>query len=145
VNCYADLVEAALESLGKQIFQVKNEADRIANCMRALSFQSGGSRYQVVLLLNNCADDTAMVVKNVALELPMPVHHFEVTLPFKNANAGLERVARFNTLFFRQSSLNSASAFAKRSYALPLIGWPSSAEVPLNTAAASDDIGSRFS
>src|SRR6202167_4736128 len=70
---------------------VKDEADRIGNCLRALSFQTGSSQYQVVLLLNNCTDDTAVVVKNVAAGLPIPVRHFEVTLPSEHGNAGYAR------------------------------------------------------
>jgi len=70
---------------------VKDEAERIANCLRALSSQSASSQYQVVLLLNNCVDDTSIVVKDVASRLPMPVHHFEVTLPPEHANAGYAR------------------------------------------------------
>src|SRR5271156_1815455 len=70
---------------------VKDEAERIVNCLRALSSQSVSSQYQVVLLLNNCADDTAAVVKNVTSRLKMSVHYFEVTLPPEHANAGYAR------------------------------------------------------
>jgi glycosyltransferase involved in cell wall biosynthesis len=70
---------------------VKDEAERIANCLRALSVQSGISRHQIVLLLNNCADDTAAIVRDLASNLPMPVHQIEVALPPEHANAGCAR------------------------------------------------------
>jgi GT2 family glycosyltransferase len=70
---------------------VKNEAERIAKCLRALSRQSGISRHQTVLLLNNCVDDSAAIVRDLAPNLPMPIHRFEVTLPPEHANAGYAR------------------------------------------------------
>ena len=70
---------------------VKDEVERIGNCLRALSQQSGISRHQIVLLLNNCTDDTAVVVRNLTPNLPVPIHQFEVTLPPEQANAGYAR------------------------------------------------------
>jgi hypothetical protein len=70
---------------------VKDEAERIASCLRALSRQSGISQHQIVLLLNNCTDDSAAVVKDLAPNLPIPVHQFEVTLPPEHAYAGYAR------------------------------------------------------
>ena len=70
---------------------VNDEAERIADCLRALSLQSGISQYQIVLLLNNCADGSAAVVRDLAPNLPIPVHLFEITLPSEYANAGYAR------------------------------------------------------
>lgn len=70
---------------------VNDEAERIADCLRALSLQSGISQYQIVLLLNNCADGSAAVVRDLAPNLPIPVHLFEITLPSGYANAGYAR------------------------------------------------------
>jgi hypothetical protein len=70
---------------------VKDEVERIGNCLRALSQQSGISRHQIVLLLNNCTDDTAVVVRNLTPNLAVPIHQFEVTLPPEQANAGYAR------------------------------------------------------
>jgi hypothetical protein len=70
---------------------VKDEVERIGNCLRALSQQSGISRHQIVLLLNNCTDDTAVVVRDLTSNLPVRVHQLEVTLPREQANAGYAR------------------------------------------------------
>jgi GT2 family glycosyltransferase len=70
---------------------VKDEAERIANCLRALSMQSGISQHQIVLLLNNCMDDSAAVVRDLVPNLPISVHQLEVTLPPEHANAGYAR------------------------------------------------------
>jgi len=70
---------------------VKDEAERIGSCLRALSQQSGILQYQIVLLLNNCTDDSGAVVRALAPNLPIPVHQFEVTLPPEHANAGYAR------------------------------------------------------
>jgi glycosyltransferase involved in cell wall biosynthesis len=70
---------------------VKNEAERIASCLRALSFQYGAPPYQIVLLLNNCTDTTGAVVNALARKLPVPIHTVEVSLPPKLASAGYAR------------------------------------------------------
>ena len=70
---------------------VKNEAERIAKCLRALSFQFGVPPYQIVLLLNNCTDGTGAVVNAFARSSPVPIHSLEVSLPRELANAGYAR------------------------------------------------------
>jgi glycosyltransferase involved in cell wall biosynthesis len=72
---------------------VKNEADRIAYCLHALSAQAGIAAREVtiVLLLNNCTDETATVVDRLAPSLPILVRCFEVTLSPDLANAGYAR------------------------------------------------------
>src|SRR5580704_13427737 len=72
---------------------VKNEAGRIANCLRALSAQRGisGKRIAIVLLLNNCTDQTDSIVENLVPALSVFVHTFNITLPPELANAGYAR------------------------------------------------------
>jgi GT2 family glycosyltransferase len=72
---------------------VKNEAARIANCLHALSAQEDleNHRIAVVLLLNNCTDSTARIVRQLTSELPIKVHSFEVVLPPHEGNAGFAR------------------------------------------------------
>jgi GT2 family glycosyltransferase len=72
---------------------VKNEAARIADCLQALGAQKdfGNHCVAVVLLLNNCTDSTASVVRQVASELPIVVHSLEFDLPPHEANAGFAR------------------------------------------------------
>jgi GT2 family glycosyltransferase len=68
---------------------VRDEAERIGRCLAALSRQSVPADH-VVLLLNNCSDHTAEVVK----ELP-PAHHklhiIECSLEESLASAGVAR------------------------------------------------------
>jgi len=70
---------------------VKNEAERISNCLRALSAQRGYSGHQVVLLLNNCTDGSAAIAAALAKDLRIRVHLFEANLPSEKANAGQAR------------------------------------------------------
>lgn len=73
----------------------KDEAEHIAKCLYALSQQSGHSRYQVLLLLNNCTDDTAAIVTELAPSLPIPVSQLQVTLPPEHATASYARHLAF--------------------------------------------------
>src|ERR1700722_18921417 len=68
---------------------VKDEAERIVNCLGVLSRQH--PRMQIVLLLNNCSDNTATVVRDFALSSLIPIHQFEVTLLPEQATAGHAR------------------------------------------------------
>jgi hypothetical protein len=72
---------------------VKDEVERIGSCLRALSEQVGidARKVAIVLLLNNCADDTAKEVDRLTPNLAMRVHLSEVTLPPEFANAGYAR------------------------------------------------------
>jgi GT2 family glycosyltransferase len=70
---------------------VQNEARYISNCLAALARQPAACRHGVVLLLNNCSDDTSMVVRDLVPRLPMPVLAINTTLPPGMANAGCAR------------------------------------------------------
>jgi len=70
---------------------VQNEARYIPNCLAALARQPAASRHGVVLLLNNCTDDTSMVVRDLVPRLSMPVLAINTTLPPGMANAGCAR------------------------------------------------------
>lgn len=106
-------VSVAVERLGPPLAHrprnvvavpVKNEAERIGGCLTALAGQDGvePGDLLVVLLLNNCDDGTAEVVRELApiLSLPLEMHHVELPEPFANAgwarklamDAALERV-----------------------------------------------------
>lgn len=74
---------------------VKDEAEHIAKCLYALSQQSGHSQYQVLLLLNNCSDDSAAIVRELAPSLPIPIRQIQVTLPPEHATAGFARRLAF--------------------------------------------------
>jgi glycosyltransferase involved in cell wall biosynthesis len=70
---------------------VQNEEHFIANCLLALARQSVAYRHRVILLLNNCTDDTSTIIRNLVPRLPMPVLTINTTLPPRMANAGAAR------------------------------------------------------
>ena len=77
---------------------VKDEAERIVACLDALAAQRDDrdqpvhpSTYGVVLMLNNCTDGTAGVVRQVQERLPYRLWIFERKLPPHMANAGWAR------------------------------------------------------
>ncbi|MBE7728891.1 glycosyltransferase family 2 protein [Komagataeibacter sp. FXV3] len=72
---------------------VRNEAQRIDPCLRALAAQHGACLSHVVLLLNNCTDDTCGVVRALAPSLPFGVVVVPRTYPPPIAHAGTARRA----------------------------------------------------
>ncbi|MDP4021864.1 glycosyltransferase [Methylobacterium sp. NEAU 140] len=70
---------------------VRNEAERIAACLRAIGAQAGlpPGALGVVLFLNNCTDGTDRIVADLAPTLPVPVR---VSVEdFSGAHAGWAR------------------------------------------------------
>ncbi len=72
---------------------VKNEVERIGDCLRALDRQQGGHRTRVLLLLNDCTDGTAELVRAMRPALSVPVEILETTVPAAQAGAGFARRA----------------------------------------------------
>lgn len=70
---------------------VRNEAERIGDCLRALALQGEAQADAIVLVLNNCTDATADIVRLLAPTLPVPLHPIEVALPPERAFAGAAR------------------------------------------------------
>lgn len=68
---------------------VRDEANRIGGCLRALARQSVPADH-VVLLLNNCTDGTAEVVKALP-RAPHRLHVIECNLDASSASAGIAR------------------------------------------------------
>lgn len=74
----------------------RDEADRIAACLRALAVQRSGhgqaiepSRFAVLVFANNCGDGTARVAREAAAAgLPYRLHVVEAALPPGEAHAG---------------------------------------------------------
>jgi hypothetical protein len=87
----ADTVIALRSSASIVGIPVQNEERFITNCLFALARQPTTFRHGVVLLLNNCTDDTSMIVRALAPHLPMPVLAINTTLPSEMANAGCAR------------------------------------------------------
>ncbi|NPD67678.1 glycosyltransferase family 2 protein [Lichenicola cladoniae] len=70
---------------------VRDEEDRIADCLQALAAQQDACLDHVVLLLNNCTDHTAAIVRAAAPTLPFGVTCAERSYPAANAHAGTAR------------------------------------------------------
>ena len=69
----------------------RNEAARIGDCLRAVALQQGTDRAAIVVLLNNCTDGSADMVRALLPQLPCPVHVVEHAFPAERANAGHAR------------------------------------------------------
>jgi glycosyltransferase involved in cell wall biosynthesis len=69
---------------------VKNEADRIGPCLRSLGRQTV-MPCAVLLLLNNCTDETDAAARALAVTLPYALHIKCHTFPSPVANAGHAR------------------------------------------------------
>ena len=70
---------------------VRNEEERIAACLQALGAQEAASFDHVVLLLNNCTDDTAARARDAARSLPFELCCVERLYPRAFAHAGTAR------------------------------------------------------
>lgn len=70
---------------------VKDEADSIGACLRALSDQEGAAADRVVLLVNNTTDRTVAIVRGLAPSLPIRVEVVEHQFAPGQADAGHAR------------------------------------------------------
>lgn len=70
---------------------VKNEADRIKDCLEALNDQAGRRLDGIVLLLNDCTDGSAAVARQVKLHPATVLHAIERTMLPGQASAGYAR------------------------------------------------------
>lgn len=70
---------------------VRDEAERIGDCLRALAVQRGEAVHEVLLLLNNCTDTTEAVARDVATDVPIHVEIQTATFPPERAHAGNAR------------------------------------------------------
>jgi hypothetical protein len=70
---------------------VHNESETIEDCLAALARQDHGDPFEVVVLLNNCGDDTARIARGLASSLPYDLHILECWLDPAALNAGVAR------------------------------------------------------
>ncbi len=70
---------------------VRNEAARVGGCLDALASQRRARVDAVVMLLNNCTDDTASVVRRAAASFPGALHVVGHDFAAAEANAGCAR------------------------------------------------------
>ncbi len=72
---------------------IRNEEERIGDCLLALALQEGPTRHAIVAFLNNCTDDTAAIIRGLRPSLPCSVHVIERDFPTGLDNAGNARRA----------------------------------------------------
>jgi len=74
------------------IVPVRNEAQRLPATLQALAAQQEAPVYEVLVLANNCSDDSAAIVRAFAQRHPaLPLQVCEVQLPAPQANVGHAR------------------------------------------------------
>ncbi len=73
------------------VVPVRDEAERIADCLRALAYQHDAAADGIVLAINNTTDATAVIVRALRLSLKVPVHVLEREFPPEQAHAGSAR------------------------------------------------------
>jgi hypothetical protein len=69
----------------------RNEAERIAACLEALDNQVGAQLDHIVLLANNCTDETVAIARSVPMQAGTRLHVLELNFPPHQANAGHAR------------------------------------------------------
>ena len=91
---------------------VRNEAERIARCLTAIDRQTGlaPGRLGLVLLLNNCTDDTAAIVAGLVPALSIPVRVIDCV--HAGAHAGWARRAAMDAAVAWLEAEGTASATA---------------------------------
>lgn len=80
----------------------RDEAERIEDCLAALTNQEGARLTDIVLLVNNSSDDTAALARATRLQSTTTLHVIERTFPSACANAG----------FARQTAMRMAASLA---------------------------------
>lgn len=95
------------------IVPVRNEAERLAQTLAALAYQVDlegqlldSRRYEVILLANNCSDDSVAIAQNFAQQHPdFALHVIEKTLPPTEAYIGRVRQILMDEAYHRLNRL----------------------------------------
>jgi glycosyltransferase involved in cell wall biosynthesis len=77
----------------------RDEAERIAGCLEALDDQDGARLDDIVLLVNNSADDTAAIARAALINPETILHVVECKLLGSQANAGFARRQAMKTAY----------------------------------------------
>ena len=95
------------------IVPVRNEAETLRNTLLALAYQTDlhgqrfhPKRYEIIVLANNCSDDSAAIAFHFAAQHPdLALHVVEVTLPPTQAYIGRVRKMLMDEAYHRLHSL----------------------------------------
>lgn len=95
------------------IIPVRNEAETLRNTLLALAYQTDlhgqrfhPNRYEIIVLANNCSDDSAAIANHFAAQHPdLALHVVEVTLPPSQAYIGRVRKMLMDEAYHRLHSL----------------------------------------
>jgi hypothetical protein len=79
----------------------RDEETLLPACLAALSCQDGGSPIEVVVVLDNCRDRSADIVRRHARAAPFPIHAVETRLPPERATAARARRAALELAAWR--------------------------------------------
>jgi glycosyltransferase involved in cell wall biosynthesis len=98
------------------IVPVRDEAELLEACLNALAHQVDlngkpltWNRYEVVLLANNCSDDSVAIAHHFSLQHPdFRLHIVERTLPTAEAHIGRVRQLLMDEAYYRLASLGLA-------------------------------------
>ncbi len=103
------------------IVPVRNEADLLERCLKALACQIDFQgkpldyrQYEVILLANNCTDDSAAIARRFAQQNPdFRLHVIEKTLPSSEAYIGRVRQMLMDEAYYRLAHLGLAGLSKK--------------------------------
>ena len=95
------------------IVPVRNEAETLHATLKALAYQTDlhrrrfhPKRYEIILLANNCSDDSAAIANRFATQHPdLALHVVEVTLPPTHAYIGRVRKMLMDEAYHRLNGL----------------------------------------
>ena len=73
------------------VVPAKDEAERIADGLRAVALQGETPADGIVLVINNSTDETAVIARGLVPFLPVPVEIVDVDFPPEQASAGSAR------------------------------------------------------
>jgi len=99
------------------IVPARNEARNLRKTLDALRLQTDSSGtaldpciYEVLLLVNNCRDQTFTIAKNYQQKYPgFPLHIAEINLPVRKANIGFVRRLLMDTAYHRLTATGNCN------------------------------------
>ena len=114
----------------------KDEGERLGDLFDALAGQAVGG-FEVLILANNCADDTAAVARRRSRRLGGGVHIAEVTLPPGRAHVGTARrlLGEAALARFRLAGATGGAVLTTDADTRPAPGWVAANLAALRSAA----------